>query len=137
MKKTLSIIKPDGTSNNLIGSIIKKFEENNLKIIGLKMIKISKEEAGKFYTIHKEKPFFDSLTDFISEGTIVPMVIYGKDAISKVREIMGETDPRKALKNTIRYEYAESIDRNVVHGSDSEESADFEISFFFSEIEID
>ena len=136
MEKTLSIIKPDGVDQNIIGKIIQKFEDVNLEIVALKMIKLSKEEAEGFYIVHKGKPFYDSLTDFMSEGPIVPMVIHGSNSISRVREIMGATDPKKADEGTIRFDFAESMSRNIVHGSDSLESANFEISYFFSDIEI-
>lgn len=136
MERTLSIIKPDGIKNNLIGEIIKRFEQRGLRIVGLKMLKISKEEAKGFYIVHKERPFYESLTDFMSEGPIVVMVVEGEDAINKVRKIMGATNPKDAEPGTIRADYASDIEHNIVHGSDSKESASYEIPYFFSSIEI-
>lgn len=136
MERTLSIVKPDGVKNNLIGEIIKRFEQQGLRIAGLKMLKMSKEEAKGFYIVHKEKPFYESLTDFMSEGPIVVMVIEGEDAINKVRKIMGATNPKDAEPGTIRADFASDIEHNVVHGSDSKESASYEIPYFFSSIEI-
>ncbi len=136
MERTLSIIKPDGVKNNLIGEIIKRFEQQGLRIAGLKMLKMSKEEAKGFYIVHKGKPFYESLTDFMSEGPIVVMVIEGKDVINKVRKIIGATNPKDAEPGTIRADFASDIEHNVVHGSDSKESASYEIPYFFSSIEI-
>ncbi len=136
MERTLSIIKPDGVKNNLIGEIIKRFEQRGLRIAGLKMLKMSKEEAKGFYIVHKERPFYESLTDFMSEGPIVVMVVEGEDAINKVRKIMGATNPKDAEPGTIRADYASDIEHNIVHGSDSKESASYEIPYFFSSIEI-
>ncbi|HZX13413.1 MAG TPA: nucleoside-diphosphate kinase [Thermodesulfobacteriota bacterium] len=136
MERTLSIVKPDGVAKNLIGEVIGRFEKNGLKIIGLKMVKLSKAEAEGFYAVHKGKPFFRSLTEFMSSGPCVVMVIEGKNAISWVREIMGATDPAKAAIGTIRKDFALNIERNIVHGSDSPESASFEIRYFFNALEI-
>lgn len=136
MERTLSIIKPDGVKKNLIGEIIGRFEKNGLRIAALKKLILSKEEAKAFYIVHKERPFYESLTDFMSEGPVVVMVIEGEKAISKVREIMGATNPREALPGTIRADFATDIERNIVHGSDSTESAAYEIPFFFSALEI-
>ncbi|GBD38610.1 Nucleoside diphosphate kinase [bacterium HR37] len=136
MERTLSIVKPDGVSKNLIGEVIKRFEQNGLRVVALKMVKLSKTQAEGFYAVHKDKPFFQSLTDFMSSGPCVVMVLEGKDAISKVREIMGATDPKKAETGTIRRDFAQNIERNIVHGSDSKESASFEISYFFNALEI-
>lgn len=136
MERTLSIVKPDGVSKNLIGEVIKRFEQNGLRVVALKMVKLSKTQAEGFYAVHKDKPFFQSLTDFMSSGPCVVMVLEGKDAISKVREIMGATDPKKAETGTIRRDLAQNIERNIVHGSDSKESASFEISYFFNALEI-
>ncbi|MGQ9569763.1 MAG: nucleoside-diphosphate kinase [Thermodesulfovibrionales bacterium] len=136
MERTLSIIKPDGVKKNLTGEIIRRFEQNNLKIVALKMIRISKEEAMGFYIVHKDKPFYDSLTSFLSEGPIVVMVIEGEEAISKVREIMGATNPKEASPGTIRADFGSDIEHNIIHGSDSKESASYEIPFFFSYLEI-
>jgi nucleoside-diphosphate kinase len=136
LERTLSIVKPDGVSKNLIGEVIKRFEQNGLRVVALKMVKLSKTQAEGFYAVHKDKPFFQSLTDFMSSGPCVVMVLEGKDAISKVREIMGATDPKKAETGTIRRDFAQNIERNIVHGSDSKESASFEISYFFNALEI-
>ncbi|MEW6215407.1 MAG: nucleoside-diphosphate kinase [Nitrospirota bacterium] len=136
MERTLSIVKPDGVSKNIIGEIIARFEKNRLRIAALKMLKISKEEAMNFYVVHKDKPFYDSLTDFMSKGPIVVIVVEGDNAISKVREIMGATNPKDAAPGTIRADFASDIEHNIVHGSDSKESASYEIPFFFSSIEI-
>ncbi|HHN65172.1 MAG TPA: nucleoside-diphosphate kinase [Nitrospirae bacterium] len=136
MERTLSIVKPDGVKRGLIGEVISRFEKAGLRIVALKMLKLSKEQAMGFYIVHKDRPFYNSLTDFMSEGPIVVMVIEGEDAISKVREIMGATNPEEAAPGTIRADFASDIERNIVHGSDSPESAGFEISYFFSSLEI-
>ncbi len=136
MERTLSIIKPDGVEKGLIGEIIKRFEDEGIKIRAMKMIHLSKEEAKRFYIVHKDKPFYDSLTDYMSSGPIVAMVLEGENVIERNREIMGATDPKKAAPGTIRNLYGENIERNVIHGSDSPESAEREIKFFFSDLEI-
>ncbi len=136
MEKTLSIVKPDGVKKNLIGEVIRRFEQKNLRIAALKMLKLSKEEAMNFYIIHKDKPFYNSLTEFMSEGPIVVMVVEGDNAISMVREIMGATNPKDAAPGTIRADFASDIEHNIVHGSDSKESASYEILFFFSFLDI-
>lgn len=136
MERTLSIVKPDGVKKNLIGEVIRRFEQKNLGIAALKMLKLSKEEAMNFYIVHKDKPFYNSLTDFISEGPIVVMVVEGDNAISMVREIMGATNPKDAAPGTIRADFASDIEHNIVHGSDSKESASYEILFFFSFLDI-
>ena len=136
MERTLSIIKPDGTEKNIIGKVIDKFESAGLRIAALKKIRLTKEDAGGFYIVHKERPFYGELTDFMSEGPVVVLVIEGEGAILKVREIMGATNPADAAPGTIRAEFATNLERNTVHGSDSQESADFEIPYFFSALEI-
>jgi nucleoside-diphosphate kinase len=136
MERTLSIIKPDGVKKNLIGEVIKRFEKRGLRIVALKMLRISKDDAKGFYIVHKEKPFYESLTSFMSEGPTAVMVIEGENAINKVREIMGATNPKDAAPGTIRADFASDIEHNIVHGSDSRESASYEIPFFFSAIEI-
>ncbi len=136
MERTLSIIKPDGVKKNIIGEVIKRFEEKGLRIAALKMIKMSREDAKGFYIVHKERPFYESLTSFMSEGPVVVMVIEGENAISKVREIMGATNPKDAASGTIRADFASDIEHNIVHGSDSKESASYEIPYFFSALEI-
>ncbi|OHE57672.1 MAG: nucleoside-diphosphate kinase [Thermodesulfovibrio sp. RBG_19FT_COMBO_42_12] len=136
MEKTLSIVKPDGVRKNLIGEVIKRFEQRRLRIAALKMVKLSGEEAKGFYVVHKDKPFYESLTSFMSEGPIVVMVVEGENAISGVREIMGATNPKDAAPGTIRADFASDIEHNIVHGSDSKESASYEIPYFFSSVEI-
>jgi nucleoside-diphosphate kinase len=136
LERTLSIVKPDGVGKNLIGEVIKRFENSKLRVIALKMVKLSKAEAQGFYAVHRERPFFSSLTDFMSSGPCVVMVVEGENAISTVREIMGATDPTKAADGTIRRDFASNIERNIVHGSDSSESASFEINYFFNALEI-
>ncbi len=136
MERTLSIIKPDGVSRGLIGEVIKRFESEGFKIAAMKMLKMSKEEARAFYIVHKDKPFYDSLTDFMSSGPVVVLVLEGEDIIAKNRKVMGATNFEEAEEGTIRRQFATSIERNIVHGSDSPENAVKEISFFFSEYEI-
>lgn len=136
MEQTLSIVKPDGVKKNIIGEVIARFEKNGLRIAALKMLKLSKEDAKNFYIVHKDRPFYDSLTDFVSEGPIVVMVIEGENAILRVRDIMGATDPKNAATGTIRADFASDIEHNIVHGSDSQASASYEIPFFFSPLEI-
>lgn len=136
MERTLSIVKPDGTDKNVIGEIIARYEGKGLRVAALKMIHMSKEQAENFYYVHKERPFFESLTRFMSSGTAVVMVIEGDGAISKVREIMGSTNPEDAAEGTIRKDFASNIEQNTVHGSDSPESAEYEISYFFNSLEV-
>lgn len=136
IEKTLVIIKPDAVKRSLIGEIISRFEKNALRIAALKKIKMTKEDAKGFYIVHKDKPFYESLTDFISEGAIVVMVVEGEDAVSNVRKIIGATNPTQAEEGTIRKDFGESIERNAVHGSDSPDSAVYEIPYFFSSMEI-
>lgn len=136
MERTLAIIKPDGVARSLIGEVVSRIEKAGLKIIAMKMIKPTKEEAEGFYAVHREQPFFDSLTCFMSEGPIVVMVLEGEEAIGKWRTLMGATDYREAEEGTIRREFATEIERNVVHGSDAAETAAFEINYFFNTLEI-
>lgn len=136
MQRTLSIVKPDGVKKQVIGKVISHFEERGIKVIGLKMLDLSRQEARGFYRVHRERPFFDSLTTFMSSGPVVVMVLEGDDVINKVRGIMGATDPAKAEKGTIRNLFASDIEKNIVHGSDSPESAATEIPYFFPEMEI-
>lgn len=135
-EKTLSIIKPDGVSRNLIGEVIVRLEKEGLKIVAMKMINMNKEQAKGFYKVHEGKPFYDSVTDFMSSGPCVVMVLDGEDAIRRYRTLMGATNFKEAEEGTIRREFATDIEKNVVHGSDSNETADFEISYFFNELEI-
>ena len=136
MERTLSIIKPDGVARGIIGEVIQRLESNKLKIIGMKMLKMNKTQAEGFYTVHENRPFFDSLTYFMSSGPVVVMVLEGENAIAKYREIMGATDYREAAEGTIRRDFATDIEKNVVHGSDSPETADFEIGYFFNNFEL-
>lgn len=136
MQRTLSIIKPDGVAKGLIGDVIKIFESAGFKIAAMKMKSLSRSEAEGFYYVHKERPFFGELIEFMVSGPVVLMVLEGDDAIARNRELMGATDPADAKEGTIRARWADSKQNNIVHGSDSEESARFEISHFFSGIEI-
>ena len=136
MERTLSIIKPDGVAKNVIGEVVKRFETNGIKIVAMKMIQLSKHQAQGFYAVHKERPFFNSLTDFMTSGPIVVMVLEGKDVIAKNRELMGATNFKDAKEGTIRKDYATDIEKNVVHGSDAPETAAFEIKYFFNDLEI-
>lgn len=136
MERTLSIVKPDGVRRNLIGEVLSRFESADLRLIALKMIKLSRKQAEGFYAVHKDRPFFSSLTNFMSSGPCVVTVVEGDNAINKLREIMGATNPDEAAKGTIRNDYASNIEQNIVHGSDSPESALFEIRYFFNELEI-
>jgi nucleoside-diphosphate kinase len=136
MERTLSIIKPDGVAKGLIGEVIKRFEGAGLKIIAMKMIHLSRKEAEGFYSVHRGKGFYESLTNFMSSGPCVAMILEGPQAIARNRELMGATNPKEAAAGTIRREYASSIERNIVHGSDGPETAAFEMGYFFSELEI-
>ncbi len=136
MERTLSIIKPDGVRRGLIGEVIKRLEAAEIKIVAMKMIHMTKKEAQGFYAVHKEKPFFDSLTDFMTSGPIVVMVLEGEDVISRYRKLMGATNYKEAEPGTIRADFATDIEKNVVHGSDAPETAATEIKYFFSELEI-
>jgi len=136
MERTLSIVKPDGVQKHLIGEVIKRFESHGLKVIGIKMISMNKREAEGFYAVHRGKPFFESLTTFMSSGPSVVMVLEGEGAISKTRELMGATDPKQAKEGTLRHQFATNIERNVVHGSDAPETAAIEINYFFNSLEM-
>jgi len=136
LEKTLSIIKPDGVKKNIIGEVVSKFESKGLQVLAMRMIRLTKEEAKGFYAVHKERPFFDSLTDFMSSGPVVVMVLGGDDVIKRNRAIMGATNPAEAEAGTIRKEFADSIESNIVHGSDSPESAVCEINYFFNCLDI-
>jgi len=129
-QRTLAIIKPDAVSRGLIGHVITKMELEGLKIVDMKLIRMTKEQAKEFYGVHKNKPFFEGQTDFMASGPCIMMVLEGEDVIKKYRILMGATDYNKAKPSTIRYELALDIRHNIVHGSDSEETANFEISFF-------
>ncbi len=136
MEKTLAIIKPDGVARGIIGEVIERLESNKLKITAMKMLKMNQEQAKGFYAVHEDRPFFDSLTYFMSSGPIVVMVLEGENAIAKYREIMGATDYRDAAEGTIRKDFATDIEKNVVHGSDSSETAAIEIGYFFNRFEM-
>tara|TARA_Y100000992_G_C21227699_1_gene473778 strand:+ start:386 stop:817 length:432 start_codon:yes stop_codon:yes gene_type:complete len=136
IQRTFSIIKPDAVGKNIIGKIIQRFEENNLKIVASKMVHLNKEKAEGFYSVHKDKPFFSKLIEFMTSGPVIVQVLEGENAILKNREIMGATNPNDAAEKTIRKDFATSIDENAVHGSDAEDTAKIEISFFFNEDEI-
>ena len=136
IERTLSIIKPDATRRNLTGEIAARLEKAGLRIVAQKRMRLSIGDAEAFYNVHKERPFFRSLVEFMSSGPVVVQVLEGEDAIVKNREVMGATDPAKAAANTIRKDFAESIEANSVHGSDSADTAFHEIRFFFSELDI-
>ncbi len=136
MERTLSIIKPDGVAKGVIGEVIKRFEKAGLKIAAMKMIHMSKKEAEGFYAVHRGKKFYDSVTDFMSSGPCVVMILEGPQAISRNRELMGATNPQDAAPGTLRKEFATNIERNVVHGSDAPETAAFEMGYFFNALEI-
>ncbi len=136
MEQTLAIIKPDAVERNLVGEILGRAEEAGLRIAALKMVRLSKEGAQGFYYVHKERPFFPSLTDFMSSGPIVVAVLQGEGAIQKWRDLMGATDPAKADEGTIRKAFGLNVEKNSVHGSDSPQSAAYEIAYFFSELEM-
>lgn len=132
-ERTLSIIKPDAVRKNHIGEIISRFEKNELKIVGAQMLQLTENQAKKFYEIHKERPFYNDLVNFMTSGPVMVMVLEGENAVLKNREIMGATNPKDAAPGTIRKDFASSIDENAVHGSDSLENAEIEVKFFFPE----
>ncbi|MCI5633093.1 nucleoside-diphosphate kinase [Helicobacter sp.] len=136
MEQTLSIIKPDAVQKNVIGKIVDRFESNGLRIAAMKKIRLSRCDAKEFYAVHKERPFFNDLVDFMVSGPVVVMVLEGLNAVAKNRELMGATNPKEAAPGTIRADFADSIDANAVHGSDSLENAKREVAFFFSTREI-
>ncbi|EAI3245744.1 nucleoside-diphosphate kinase [Campylobacter coli] len=136
MEKTLSIIKPDAVKKGVIGKILDRFESNGLRIAAMKKVQLSKEQAEAFYAVHKERPFFKDLVEFMISGPVVVSVLEGEDAVLKNRDLMGATNPKEAQPGTIRADFAESIDANAVHGSDSLENAKIEIEFFFKSNEI-
>ena len=136
IQRTLSIIKPDATKRNITGKIIQKFEEGGLSVVAQRRILLTREQAEGFYSVHKERPFYNDLVSFMTSGPVVVQVLEGENAIQRNREIMGATNPEEAEKGTIRAEYALNIEANSVHGSDSEENATIEIAFFFDKGEI-
>ncbi|OUW05757.1 MAG: nucleoside-diphosphate kinase [Betaproteobacteria bacterium TMED156] len=135
-EQTLSIIKPDGVKKNAVGEILSRFEKAGLRIIAVKMLLLSKNQAEQFYVIHKDRPFYSTLVEFMTSGPILVQVLEGEEAVSKNRQLMGATNPQDANLGTIRADFAESIESNAVHGSDSIENAKLEINFFFSNLEI-
>lgn len=136
MERSLSIIKPDGVSRGVVGEVVRRLENNDLKIIAMKMVHMTKSQAEGFYAVHKERPFFGSLTDFMSSGPAVVMVLEGENAISRYRELMGATNYKEADPGTIRADFATDIEKNVVHGSDGPDTAAYEIGYFFNRFEI-
>jgi len=136
MERTLSIIKPDGVERNLVGEVIKRFEAAGIRIVAMKMVHLTKQQAMGFYAVHKERPFYDSLTDFMSSGPAVAMVLEGEGVIQRNRDLMGATNYKEAAPGTIRHDFATDIEKNVVHGSDSPANAVTEIGFFFNGLEI-
>lgn len=136
IERTLSIIKPDGVAKNIIGKIYSRFEKAGLRIIAAKMLQLSKAQAGEFYAVHKERPFYGELIEFMTSGPVMVQVLEGETAISKNREVMGATNPKDAEPGTIRADFAETVDENVVHGSDGPDTAKVEIAFFFKDEEI-
>lgn len=136
IQRTLSIIKPDAVAKNVIGQIIARFEAAGLKVVAARMMHLSRADAEAFYAVHKARPFFKDLVDFMISGPVVVQVLEGEDAIARNRELMGATDPKKADKGTIRADFADSIDANAVHGSDAPETAAQEVAFFFPSMNI-
>ena len=136
VERTLSIVKPDAVGKNVVGEIYSRFEQNGLRIVAAKMLRLSEEVAGGFYAEHKERPFFPALIEFMTSGPVCVQVLEGENAILKNRELMGATNPQEAAPGTIRADFAESIDANAVHGSDSPASAEREIAYFFASSEI-
>ena len=136
MARTLSIIKPDAVKRGLIGEVVKRLEQNQLNIVAMKMIHMTKDQAKGFYAVHRERPFFENLTDFMISGPVVVMVLEGDNVIARYRELMGATNFEEAAEGTIRKEFATDIEKNVVHGSDAPETAAFEIAYFFNSFEI-
>ncbi|MCG7897078.1 MAG: nucleoside-diphosphate kinase [Candidatus Thiodiazotropha weberae] len=133
IERTFSIVKPDAVAKNLIGKIYARFEGAGLKIVASKMLHLSREQAGEFYAVHKERPFYNDLLDFMTSGPVMVQVLEGENAISRNREIMGATNPQEAASGTIRADFAETVDENAVHGSDGPDTAKVEIEFFFPE----
>ncbi len=136
MERTLSLIKPDGVAKNIIGEVIKRFETAGIKIVAMKKMQLTKNQAEGFYAVHKERPFFNSLIEFMTSGPIVAMVLEGEDVIARNRKLMGATNFKDAEEGTIRRDFATDIEKNVVHGSDAPETAAFEIGHFFNNMEI-
>jgi nucleoside-diphosphate kinase len=136
MERTLSIIKPDGVKKGLIGEVTRRFEKEGIRIVAMRMLRLTRREAEGFYAVHRERPFFGSLSAFMSSGPVVVLVLEGEDVISRNRMLMGATDPKKADKGTIRADFAHNVEQNIVHGSDAPETAENEIQYFFSDLEL-
>ena len=136
IERTLSIIKPDAVAKNVIGKIVSRFEAAGLKIVAARLVQLSRNEAEQFYAVHKERPFFKDLVEFMVSGPVFVQVLEGEDAIAKNRDLMGATDPKKAAAGTIRADFADSIDANAVHGSDGPETAKVEVGFFFAGLNV-
>ena len=136
IERTLSIIKPDAVAKNVIGQIYSRFEGAGLKVIAARMMHLSREQAGAFYAVHRERPFFKDLVEFMTSGPVMIQVLEGENAIQKNRDLMGATDPKKAAPGTIRADFADSIDANAVHGSDGAETARAEVAFFFAALDV-
>ncbi len=136
MEKTLSIIKPDGVAKGVTGEIVRRMERAGIKICAMKMIRLTLDQARRFYAVHKERPFYDSLTEFMTSGPIVAMVLMGENVILRNRELMGATNPKDAAPGTIRHDFASDVEKNIVHGSDGPDTAAQEIKFFFNDLEI-
>jgi len=136
MQRTLSIVKPDGVEKGLVGEVVRRFEKEGIHIVAMRMRRLSRREAEGFYAVHRERPFFNSLTEFMSSGPIVVLVLEGDDVIARNRALMGATDPKKAEKGTIRADFAGNVEQNIVHGSDAPETAETEIRFFFSDLDL-
>jgi len=135
-RRTLSIVKPDGVRKGCVGEVIRRFEAAGIRVVAMRMLRLTKKEAEGFYAVHRERPFFGSLTDFMSSGPIVAMVLEGENVIVRNRQLMGATDPKKADRGTIRADLADNVERNIVHGSDAPETATTEIEYFFSALDI-
>jgi nucleoside-diphosphate kinase len=136
MERTLAIIKPDGVERGLIGEVILRLEKNDLKIVAMKMLHMTKVQAQGFYAVHRQRPFFEDLTNFMSSGPCIVMILEGENVIARYRELMGATNYKEAAEGTIRREFATDIEKNIVHGSDAPETAAFEIGYFFNRFEI-
>ena len=136
ISRTLSIVKPDAVEQGVIGEIVRALEQNQFRIVAMKMLRLTQQQVEGFYAVHRAKPFFDSLTRFMSSGPVVVLVLEGDNAIERLRNLMGATNPANAAPGTLRKQFATSIERNVIHGSDAPETAAFEISYFFSQMEL-
>ena len=133
VERTISIIKPDAVAKNVIGDIYKRFEQGGLRIVAARMLHLSREQAGEFYAVHKERPFYNDLVDFMTSGPVMVQILEGEDAIARNRELMGATNPQEAAPGTIRADHAKTVDENAVHGSDGPDTAAVEMAFFFPE----